>query len=553
MLATLRIRNYALIDEVEVDLRPGFNALTGETGAGKSILVGALNLVLGTRASSEAVRAGAKRATIDAVFRITKPGPRLAALLAQHEVELENDDELILTRSVGADGRSKAYVGGNLVPIAVLAAIGDELVDLHGQHEHQSLLKTDRQLDLLDGFAGAEKAAAEVTRIVRELHAAQRERAALETDDRERARQLEFLRFEVDEIDQAGLAPDEEAELRTRRNVIANAEQIYALAGRVGEALYDAEEGAASEVLGRALRDLEELAGIDATFQPLAERLAGVRAEAEEIAGEVRAIGQALEYDPEELERLNERLTLIRDLKRKYGADIAEVLTYREQASAKIAAYDQRDERLAELAAQCQQLQAAAEQAARALSKTRKAAAKKLERKVTAALQELGMKGGRFEAQVAEAALTMTGIDKVRFLLAANPGEPLRPLHQVASGGEVSRIMLALKAVFAQADQIPTLIFDEIDAGVGGTVAVKVAEKIGALAASHQVICITHIAQIAAVAKAHFHVSKTTGKKRTTTAVQPVTDDDRVRELARLLDGSLSKLSIEHARALLEK
>ncbi|MCC6143573.1 MAG: DNA repair protein RecN [Candidatus Hydrogenedentes bacterium] len=550
MLETLRIRDFALIDQVELDFRPGFNALTGETGAGKSILVDALNLVLGARGSAEVVRSGAEKAHIEAVFLLDQVSRRLKALLKEYEIELE-DGRLLLARVIGADGRSKGYAGGALIPIGVLAAIGDELVDLHGQHEHQSLLRTDRQIDLLDGFGGTEAMAEEVEAQVKHLREMDRELQTLETDDRERARQVEFLRFELSEIEQAALVPGEEEELRTRKKRITNAEAIYRLTQQIYTRLYESEEGAAIDAIDAAARDLDELAEMDEEFKPLSDQLTALRASLDELAGDVRHRGENLEYDAEELENLNARLAMLSDLKRKYGGSIEDILAYHAKAEEQITAYDQRDERLAQLKQDRDTVLREAETKAKQLSEKRAAAGRKLEKQVSAALQDLGMKGARFEAHMDPAPLSSHGIDRVEFLLSANPGEKVKPLRQVASGGEVSRIMLALKTAFADADQIPTLIFDEIDAGVGGAVARKVAEKMRGLAQSHQVICITHIAQIAALAHGHFTVSKHTQKNRTTTQVTAVVDESRVEEIARLLDGSVSKVSLEHARTLL--
>jgi DNA repair protein RecN (Recombination protein N) len=550
MLETLRIRDFALIDQVELDFRPGFNALTGETGAGKSILVDALNLVLGARGSAEVVRSGAEKASIEAVFRLDGASRRLHALLQEHEIDLD-EGQLLLARVIGADGRSKGYAGGALIPIGVLAAIGDELVDLHGQHEHQSLLRTDRQIDLLDGYGATEALAQEVEAQVKRLREMDRELQALETDDRERARQVEFLRFEVNEIDGAALQPDEEVEVRSRQKRITNAEAIFRLTQQIYVRLYESEEGAAIDSIDAAARDLDDLVEMDEEFKALAEQLTALRATLDELASEVRHRGENLEYDAEELENLNARLALLGDLKRKYGASVEDILAYRAQAADQIASYDQRDERLAQLKADRDKALRATEQLAKQLSAQRTAAGKKLEKQVSAVLQDLGMKGARFEAHIEQGPLTSHGIDRVEFLLSANPGEKVKPLRQVASGGEVSRIMLALKTAFADADHIPTLIFDEIDAGVGGAVARKVAEKMRGLAQSHQVICITHIAQIAALAHGHYTVSKHTQKNRTTTQVAAVEDESRVEEIARLLDGSVSKVSLEHARTLL--
>ena len=550
MLETLRISNYALIDDLEVDFRAGFNVLTGETGAGKSIIVHALNLVLGARASSDTVRQGADKARVDAVFRLNAPSRRLRRLLKNQDVDLE-DGVLILSRVVTAEGRSRAHICGNVVPLSVLAAIGDELVDLHGQHEHQSLLKPDRQLELMDAFAGTESAAQDVAATVSRLRELEDQVAALETEDREQARRIEFRRFEVDEIDAAGLTPGEEEDLKGRRNLVTNAERIFTLASHARTVLYEGEEASAVNAIDAALNDLDELVSIDARFQPLANQLLGARTEVEELATDLRAQTENLEFDPEELERLNERLALIGDLRRKYGGSVDGILEYRDTALEEIDAFESRDQRLAELRLERDAMRASAEQAARDLSKKRRVAARRLDRRVTAALQKLGMKGGQFETRCEPINLGPNGIDQIQFFLTANPGEKVKPLRQVASGGEVSRIMLALKAVFAEADRIPTLIFDEIDAGVGGHTAKNVARELRGLAKSHQTICVTHIPQIAAAAQAHYRVMKSTRKGRSVTAMKHVDGDARVEELARLLDGSVSDVSLEHARALL--
>lgn len=550
MLESLRIQNYALIDDVELEFGPGFNVLTGETGAGKSIILGALNLVLGARAAGETLREGAAKASIDAVFRLRKPSRRLNELLHEYDVALD-DGELIIARTLTSDGRSRAYLGGVLVPVNVLAAVGDELVDLHGQHEHQSLLKPDRHLDFLDAFAGLENPVDALGAMVSELRKVQQQIHDLEQDDRERARQIEFLRFALGEIDGAELTPGEEEELKARRNLITNAERIFELSQGAYTALHEGEETSAVDLLGTALANMEELAAIDPQFQPLAEQLQHVQSTVEELARDLQRATEALEYDPDELNRLNERITLIGNLKRKYGESLEEILAYRDQAREQIDRYDTKDEQLAALRAAESRLTAETLEHARALSKKRRAAAEKLDKKVVTALKDLDMKGAHFETRITEGELSRTGIDRVEFYLAANPGEKPKPLRQVASGGEISRIMLAMKATFAGADKIPTLVFDEIDAGIGGAVAAKVAAKMRALAASHQLICITHLPQIAAAADTHYHVAKSVIGKRTSTQVVHVAAQQRVDEIARLLDGSRSTLSIEHARELL--
>ena len=552
MLETLHIENYALIDHIEVDFVDGFNALTGETGAGKSIVVGALNLVLGARASSDAVRAGAKRAKIDALFRIPAPSKRLLALFKTHDLEPEADD-LLLSRTVTAEGRSRAYVAGALVPLSVLAAIGDELVDLHGQHEHQSLLKPERQLEALDAFASTADQAAKLADLVAQLRSLASEIAALETDDRERARQIEFLRFEVNEIDDARLAPDEEEELTARLSRITNAEALFENANSAYRLLVERDDVAAVDTLGKTLNHLEALAEIDNTFAPLAQQLSTLCTDIDSIAAELQQHTERVDYAPEELDALNQRKVLLSDLKRKYGEGIPEILAYRDKAAEKLQNFEHRDERLETLRKQHIERTAAALAAAETLSKRRTKAAQKLDKHITAALIELGMESATFQAQLERCELATRGIDRIAFQLAANAGEPLKPMSKVASGGEISRIMLALKSVFAEADTIPILIFDEIDAGVGGTIARKVADKLATLAQSHQVLCITHIAQIAAVANAHYHVRKETDNGRTLTEVIAINNTARVEEIARLLDGSVSQVSLDHARELLSE
>ncbi|MGI6461271.1 MAG: DNA repair protein RecN [Candidatus Hydrogenedentales bacterium] len=550
MLERLHIQNYALIDEIELEFGPGFNVLTGETGAGKSIIVGALNLVLGARASSEGVRNGAARARVDAVFRVENPARDLAAALDASDILLD-DGILILSRVITADGRSRAFAGGVPVPLTVLAALGDELVDLHGQHEHQSLLKPARQLALLDGFAGAESAVNAVADAVSALRAAERELAALEVDDRERTRRIEFLQHEAEEIEKAALEPGEEEERRERRDLLTNAERIFELSSQAHAALYEHDEGAVIDALAAAIGNVEELARINSRFAPFVERLAVAREKIEDVAAELREFTTEVEFDAAELEEINARLALIGALKRKYGESIDAILDYCRRARAEVAVYEKRDERIAQLQRQRDALLDKARGLAGALSAQRKKAARPLDKQIAAALAELGMKGGQFETRFEHGELGPTGTDRVEFLLAANPGETLKPLRQVASGGEISRVMLALKSVFANADTIPTLIFDEIDAGVGGAVAKKVAAKLGELADSHQTICISHLPQIAAAAETHFHVAKMSRKKRTVTSVERIADEERVRELARLLDGSVSEVSLEHARSLL--
>lgn len=550
MLATLRIQNYALIDTVEIDFQQGFNVLTGETGAGKSILIGALNLVLGARSTGDVLRAGADKAQIDAIFMLRTPKKRLKALLKDHDIVLEGD-ELHLSRTLSRDGRTKGYINGAMVPIAVLSEIGDELVDVHGQHDHQSLLRADRQLDLLDAFGGTEAAAQAIRGQVETYREIERRIETLESDDRDRTRQIEFLRFEVNEIDDAALEPGEDEVLKARINLITNAETIFETAQTAYTLLYEDDENAVVDRLASAGRALDELAAIDERFAPLAAQLVEAQAAIDSISAELRVYTSEMEFDPQELNDLNRRSTLIGTLRRKYGATVEEVLAYREKAWTELNGYENRDEQLATLKREAAALLETITASGAKLTAARQKAGKKLEKEVTTSLQDLGMKGARFEARLESVALQQSGFDRATFQLAANQGEAMKALKQVASGGEMSRIMLAIKTVLAGADSIPTLIFDEVDAGVGGDVARKVAQKLQSIASSHQVLCVTHLAQIAAVGDVHFTVAKASGNGRTRTDVTVIDAGAREQEIARLLDGSISSVSLEHARALL--
>ena len=553
MLQTLRIQNYALIDEVELEFDSGLNVLTGETGAGKSIIVGALTLVLGGRASSDAVRNATRSAKIEALFNVPSPTPQLHDLLESHAIEFENG-ELLLSRVLSPEGRSKAYANGSLIPVSLQSAIGDELVDLHGQHEHQSLLKPERQLGMLDSFAGLDSTRGILADSVRALRELDGRIAGLESNDREQARRIDFLRFEADEIDKADLRPNEEDEVVSRRNIIANSEKIFALASNARRLLSEsAESPSALDALGSAAADIEELAAIDERFEAIAVQARSTLAEVEALSAELFQYAEETEYDPQELDAVNARLSTIQALQRKYGDTIEDVLAYKAKVAEEIRAFENRDQELETLRAEGKELRAKAQGQARALSKERKTALRELDEKVAGSLQELGMEGGRFETSIEDGELGLTGTDRVEFMLSANPGEPLKPLRQVASGGELSRIMLGLKGVFAEADRIPTLIFDEIDAGIGGSVATKVAFRLRDLARSHQTICITHLPQIAAAGFTHYHVTKSTRNGRTSTHVTRIDRSSRVEEVARLLDGSVTEVSLTHARALLKE
>ena len=550
MLEILQIQNFALIDSLSLEFQKGFTVLTGETGAGKSILLDALGLVLGSRASSEWVRQGEKKARVNAIFKINSLSPRLQRILEDHEIDMDGK-ELILSRIITADGRSRAYVNGNIVSVSVLSALGDELVDIHGQHAHQSLLKPNRQIEIIDSFAGLTDNVVTLSQKVKHLRDIENQIAELSTHDRERQRQIEFMQFELEEIDSAQLSTAEEEELRSRRNLLANAETIAKLTNEIYTLLYDNNEMAAIDCINQALRATEELSEIDSQFSPLLQQLEEVRLMLENITESVRFSQEEIRFDPQEREQINERLDKITSLKRKYGGTIEEILAYREKIYSDISQFEKRDETLSNLQAQHDKLEKEINVLAKRISSKRKQAAQHLDKSVTQTLQELSMKGAIFQTRFESSPLTYRGIDKIEFMLSANPGEPAKSLRHVASGGELSRVMLALKCVFSQNDFIETLIFDEIDTGVGGAVAGKIAKKLQELSKTHQVFCITHLPQIASKAQSHFVMVKKDVANRTISHAQRVEGKKRTEEIARLLDGSVSPTSLRHAEVLL--
>jgi len=554
MLELLRIKDFALIDDLETELKPGLNVMTGETGAGKSIIVTALNLVLGMRASSEVVRTGSREARIEALFNIQDNG-RISGLLEELGFEA-NDKELVLARTISKEGRSRCYANGALATLGALATIGNELVDFHGQHEHQSLLKTDKQMELLDEYAGLTELRAGFAQDYGKLLEIRRTLSELDKDERERARQIDFLAHEINEIDGAKLDPLEDEQLRARKKIVVNAERLFSLSKQAYAMVYS-EDNSITDNLALLQRSLSELAEIDADFKPFVDSLDDLHHQLEELAYKLRDYSGTLEFDPGELDTIEARLQLINGLKRKYGESIAAILEHKEKCERELETLRSHDERFADSQQQHERTLAQCLKQAKTLSEKRKRAARRMASKVRKELEVLGMEKAGFEVRVSRRSdeeLASTGLDDVEFMLSANPGEPEKPLKQVASGGEISRVMLGLKTVLAEADNIPTLVFDEIDAGVGGAVARTVGAKLQTVAGSHQVVCITHLPQIAATANHHIRVTKQPEKGRMVTRVASLDKEERINEIATLLDGrKLSKISLQHARELLER
>ncbi len=578
MLLELSIRDFAIIDETRIAFEPGMNALTGETGAGKSILIDALGAVLGERVGSDVVRTGAKGARIEATFDVTALSmrPEVGELFAELGVEPE-DGLLILSRDVQANGRSAARVNGRAMTAGALGRIGQALVDIHGQSDHLSLLRPSEHLDLLDRFAGTLEARAEVGRIVAALREIRARIDDIRTHAREREQRADLLRFQSDEITAAQLVPREDEALAAERQVLANAERLAldAAAGLdliVGDDSADDRALPALPALRKAIQYLSDIAGIDESAQPIAERLREAQFLLEDAAGDVRAYRDRIEADPARLAEIEDRLAELQRLKRKYGATIDEVIAFGERASEELAALTGNEADIESLQGREATLLDTLGNAAADLSACRQAAGERLARATEAAIAELNMGRARFAVRIEQVpdergapaavadgprqrfAFDATGIDRVEFMIASNAGEALKPLVRVASGGETARLMLALKSILSMADATPTLVFDEVDVGVGGRSGQVVGEKLWGLAAGHQVIVITHLPQIAAFAETHFRIGKTERGERVVSQVEPIEGAARVDELAAMLDGlPVTSAARANATAMLDR
>jgi DNA repair protein RecN (Recombination protein N) len=550
MLHALHIENLAIIDRLEVHFTAGLNALTGETGAGKSILIDALNLALGERADPTLIRAGAEKLRVNAVFELPNDA-ELRALLDELGVEPE-EGLLYLSREVQAGGRSIARINGQPTPLNALKAVGERLVDLHGQHEHQSLLKPSSHLEFLDRWLGepALSLRAQVRETVQALRQAERELAELTEREREREQMLDLYRFQVDEIRKANLQPGEDEQLETEERRLTHAEKLIALAGGAYDALMS--ENGAYDQAAHASRNLTEIARIDPSIAEWGDMLEGALAQIEEVARNLRAYAESIEYDPARLEEVIARLELIKRLKRKYGDTIEAVLEYAAHAESKLHALETQTERREALEAQIAELQARAVALCEQLSQLRKAGAQRFAETVQACLRDLAMERAEFLVEVRPKPMDASGADSVEFLFSANPGEPPRPLSKIASGGEMSRVMLALKTALADAAPVPTLVFDEIDAGLGGRTAHAVGEKLAELARHCQILCITHLPQIASRARYHLAIEKQTDGDTTRVQVHSLEGEARVHEIARMLTGEPTETALQHARELLQ-
>jgi DNA repair protein RecN (Recombination protein N) len=559
MLSELRVRDLAVIADVTLKLRPGLNVLTGETGAGKSMLVDALALLLGERASADVVRPGAPRAVVEAVFDLSaptaaSPAPAASAAAVARELGIDlDDDQLIVRRDINAEGKNRAWANGSPTTVGALARLGQVLVDLHGQHEAQSLLRPAEQRDILDAFGDAASERATVERVytqAAELRDQERQLAQKLDEIRRRA---DYLRHVAQEIAGAQLKLGEDELLAVEAKRLANVEELTRLAERL-EGLVDGEDGTALHALSQASRTLDQLERIDPSVASWRELLDQAYAGAEEVARQVRGYAAEIERDPGRLEVVERRRDLLYRLLQKYGPGIADVIRFGEEAQRELSLLDTADDDLNDLAARRAAAETALREAAQQLTAKRKKAAARLAKGVEELLPGLGMPGGGFAARLTPAeTISQAGADEVVFLVQLNLGLEARPLAQVASGGELSRLMLALKVVLARHDKLPTLVFDEVDQGIGGEVAVQVGEALGQVAASRQVLVITHLPQIAAQAVHHLVVSKRPKGGIATADVRTVSGEERIQEIARMLGDAEGAVARQHARELLGK
>lgn len=555
MLRELFIRNFAVVDELRGEFARGLNILTGETGAGKSILIDALGLALGARPAEEQIRTGADEAIVEAAFE-AGPGPALAAVLEAEGIGGSADEFLVLRRHVLRGGRSKAYVNGHFSSAGTLRALGTLLVDIHGQHEGQALLEPRRHRELLDAFAGLTEEVQAFRTLYGRAQDLRRQLEGLRAADREKAQRMDLLEFQRREIEGARLFEGEEEALLGERAVLANAERLFAAADEAYGTLYG-EEGAVTDRLAGVLTRLRDAVRIDPRLAPSVEACEAAAALLEDAARSLRDYREGIAFDPARLEEVESRLHEIGKLKRKYGATVAEILAHGVAVAAELETLNRAEERAAGIERELGALEADLARRAAKLSEARRAAARDLERRVVEELKELGMPRAAFRVGVSPraagpAGLGATGGDEVEFFVSLNPGEELKPLHRVASGGELSRIMLALKAILAAVDQVSTLIFDEVDAGIGGSMAEVVGRKLASVAAHRQILCITHLPQIASFADHHLSVTKREVRDRMTTALESLMGEEQVSEVARLLGGKgKSDISVQHAREIL--
>ena len=574
MLTALRIKNFGLADDVTLEFEGGFTALTGETGAGKSLIIGALSLLLGQRADRKLIRTGAENCAVEAVFDISSLSATIETFLAKNGLEPCENNQLLLRRTVTTAGNNRQFVNHSPASLSTLATLGQHLVDIHGPHDHQSLFHNQKQLELLDDFAGITADRLAYTQQFAQWKTLLRQKQTLFTDEQARARQIDLLRFQTREIDEAQLPHLDEQTLENNYQRAQNAAQIGQLGQTILNTLGNPEsswnsgeptsEPSLSDTLARIGRELRQLTQLDPQTQPLADSHAQLAEQTHDWQTQLSRYLDTIHIDPNRLAELEEQINRLQTLKRKYGSTIQEIIQFGNQARQKLKSLESRDTEVKQTDRQIAQLKTELIARARKLTTARAQKGKSLSQAARKQLEDLGFPGGRFEVQLiahppAEpedtektARFRNAGAERIEFLFGPNPGEPLHPLKKIASSGEIARVMLALKTVLAAQDHIPLLIFDEVDANIGGETAHAVGEKMRRLGNRRQILCITHLAPVAANANHHFQVIKTSQNNRTHTQVQPLKTKQRIDELARMLGGKIPAAK-KHAAALLPK
>ena len=582
MLRLLSVTNFATIEQLEMELSPGFNVLTGETGAGKSIIVDALSLLLGGRADGSMVRSGARQSRVEGVFLLNGDlVQRISVALGEYEIE-GSEEELILSREVNMDGRNTCRVNGRIAPLRLLSTLSEHLADVHGQNQHLSLFRVREHVDILDQYGGLWPLRAQVAQRVRQLMEVRQELDRLRTEEQELAQRADFLRYQVEEIGAANLRPAEDEGLALERGRVANAERIIELSDHAYRGLYDGLDRGDSvmDLIGQVAQDLAQLEQLDPSLSQERESVDALTHQVDELARTLRSYRDSIEYNPDRLRELEGRLELIRGLKRKYGSTIEEVLAFAERASDDLERLSHSEERTEELKSRDIELREQVGKLAGQLSEARRHSAKHLADAIEEEVAELAVEHTQVHVDIRQSdsedgvpvgtgdsgpystplgkesvrcfAFNGTGIDSVEFLISLNLGEPPRPLARIASGGEASRLMLAIKTILSTADRTPILVFDEVDAGIGGRIGSVLGQKLWGLSRSHQVLCVTHLPQIACYADHHTKVVKLASHDRTITSLEILADETRVMELSQML-GSDSGVTRSNAFEMLEQ
>ena len=557
MLRELHIKNVAVIEEATVSFDNGFQVLTGETGAGKSILIDSINMALGERASRDIIRSGEDFAQVDITFEVEDD--KTVDEIAELGVDID-DGIILISRRISADGKSKCNLNGRLMPLNIVKEVGEKLINIHGQNDNQSILSPKSHIFFVDEYAENDSIKCEYKEQYKKVKNIQTEIDELKTDESEKERLVELLSFQVGEIDEAKLKAGEEEELSERRDFLANAEKIAESAGGAYYNIHGGDEnGGAYDELMSAVKKLENIRDYDGKISEYCDTLSSVLADVEDVMYELRSYMDGINYSEKELDSVETRLSLISSLKRKYGSTIEEILEFAENGRNRLNAIESSDERLEELSKELLKEKGVLTDLADKLTRSRVDASLKLQEAIMIELSELDMQKIRFSVSIAplydaggEIRFTSNGCDDVEFLISANPGEELKPLSKIASGGEMSRIMLAIKSVLSDSDRVETMIFDEIDTGVSGRAAQKIAEKIGKLSKKRQILCITHLAQIAAMADYQYLIEKSSDDESTRTTVRCVEADERISELARIIGGVMvTDTTIDAAREML--